>query len=136
MNQEMDEKIDDEVKEIMENYEKIEKEFEKMAKEAEKHTNEKIIKFIYTGEKYSFTSELSNYLHYKFPDKFILVCRDDNDKMKCSLRGNKKELPPIVNKSLIGVRGYGGGHKYACGATIEKEDFEKFWKRFEEECEK
>jgi len=129
-------KESEEASELVENYERIEKEFEKMVIEAEKHTAGKIIKFIYGNDKYSFTAELALYLSYKFPNKFILVCRDDNDKLKCSIRGHKKELPPIVNKSLIGVRGYGGGHKYACGATIEKEDFEKFWKTFEEECEK
>ena len=32
----------------------------------------------------------------------------------------------ILKNALVGIEGYGGGHEYACGASVKKEDFERF----------
>ena len=118
--------------ELVRKHEKIQKDFDKLVKEATKNVKGNIIKFMYADNKYSFSSELSNYLSHKFPNKVILVCRDKGDKITCSIRSKKKSLPEIVNESVEGLDGYGGGHQHACGACISKEDFDEFYRRFEE----
>ena len=43
-----------------------------------------------------------------------------------SLRSGKIKVLPILEKALKDVNGYGGGHLYAAGANVKKEDFQKF----------
>ena len=84
--------------------------------------------FPYKHEKFSLTKELSNELCYKFPKKIIIVAREKDEKYRISLRSGRK-APPInkaLEKALIGIRGYGGGHEKACGANVEKDDFKQF----------
>ena len=38
-------------------------------------------------------------------------------------------IPPILEKSFAGLEGYGGGHEYACGASIKERDFKEFIER-------
>jgi hypothetical protein len=75
----------------------------------------------------SFTGELSNELLYLYPDKVIIIAREnlgDEDEPKI-----KKNCPSsILNASLAGLTGYGGGHEYACGCCVKKEQFEHSWK--------
>ncbi|MBW2991608.1 hypothetical protein KY345_00130 [Candidatus Woesearchaeota archaeon] len=105
----------------------IKKEYDEMLKEAMKAKKERVIKYTYAGGKYSFTKELSNELLFQNPDKVILVCRDKAGEMKCSLRsGAKVTLPPILERALKDVDGYGGGHEHACGTCVKKEDFQQF----------
>ena len=77
----------------------------------------------------SFTGDLANELLYKYPDKIILVGRKKNDDVRMSIRSRNTLIPPILEKSLSGLEGYGGGHEYACGANIKEEDFKEFVKR-------
>ena len=49
--------------------------------------------------------------------------------MKCSLRSSEIILPPLIDKALAGLGGYGGGHEHACGLNVKKEDFEEFVSR-------
>jgi nanoRNase/pAp phosphatase (c-di-AMP/oligoRNAs hydrolase) len=49
--------------------------------------------------------------------------------MHCSLRSTNIDLPTIVNESLSGLDGYGGGHLHACGVSVRKEDFDIFLER-------
>ena len=92
-------------------------------------TNDKIVIFKYKDDRSSFTSDLSNEAIYRFPEKIILIAREKNDEMKCSLRSSKIILPPIINKALVGLEGYGGGHENACGLNIKTRDFEEFVER-------
>ena len=55
--------------------------------------------------------------------------------MKMSLRSKTAILPPIVEKALSQVEGYGGGHEFACGANVKKRDFETFLKSIEEQLD-
>lgn len=92
----------------------------------------KLIVFEYAPTLVSVTSELSNELLYTFPKKIILIARLKNDEYKCSLRcGDGYHLPTLVQKSMAGLRGYGGGHDHACGACVHKDDFKTFLSRFE-----
>ena len=94
-------------------------------KTAEK-IKDKLVVFAYKDDKTSFTSDLSNEAIYRFPDKIILIAREKNDEMKCSLRSSKIILPILVEKALAGLDGYGGGHEHACGLNIKKHDFDEF----------
>ena len=75
---------------------------------------------------------MSNEAIYRYPDKIILIGREKNEEMKCSLRSSKAVLPPLIEKALVGLNGYGGGHEHACGLNIKKDDFEEFVRRFKE----
>ena len=117
---------------IYKRYEEVNREYEPMLKDvlkkAEK-SDEKLFVYAYKDDKTSFTSELSNESIYRFPEKIILIGREKNEDMKCSLRSAKTILPPLVEKALIGLDGYGGGHEMACGLNIKTKDFDEFVKR-------
>ena len=119
---------------IYKKYEQVNKLYEPLIKEAIVAVNksaEDFVVFTYRDDKSSFTTDLSNELIHKYPKKIILVGRERNDEMKCSLRSSKVILPPLVEKALVGLSGYGGGHEYACGLNIKTHHFEEFLERFE-----
>ncbi len=89
-------------------------------------TDKKIILFTYEESKMSFTADLSNELLYRYPNRVIIIGREKNDEMKLSMRASNFILPPMVQKALDGVEGYGGGHDHACGGCVKKKDFPKF----------
>ncbi len=96
-------------------------------------TDNSLIFFVYTEDKMSFTSDLSNELLYKYHDKTILICRQKGMDMKCSIRDTKKVLPSAIQKSLTGLTGYGGGHDHACGICVNINDFNVFLERLKKE---
>ena len=89
-------------------------------------SRKKMLVFTYTDAKTSFTKELANELCFLYPKKLIIVAREKGEELKMSLRGAKFNIPQILEKALINVRGYGGGHEHACGGCVAKEDFERF----------
>lgn len=95
----------------------------------------KLFLFTYPSGKMSFSNDLANELMYRFSDKLIVVAREKNGEMKASLRSKKHFLPPIVEKALKDVEGYGGGHEHACGGNIAKKDFGKFVEVIKKEIE-
>jgi len=117
-------------------FEKIEQEYlpliEKAQKQA-KESTEPLLLFNYTENSISFTSELSEELLYFNPDKLVLITRKKNGKMKCSLRSKNYPVSKLLEKSLIGIEGYGGGHELACGAVIDEEDWQQFLKNLKKE---
>ena len=116
---------------VFEKGERVEKEYLRLLERTLENVNEdKIIYFEYTDADTSFTSEVSNELIYRYPDKIVIIAREKDDEMRLSIRATKVILPPILNKALLGLDGYGGGHEHACGACIKKRDFEVFLERF------
>jgi len=114
---------------IHKRYEKINLEYEKLLKEAlETKADDALFVYSYSGSRMSFTGDIANELLYRIPDKTIVVAREKDDEMRMSLRSNKK-LPPIIEKALEGIEGYGGGHEYACGACVKKKNFKEFLDR-------
>jgi len=116
-------------------YENINKLYEPLVKDILKTTEkikENLVLFTYKDDKTSFTSDLSNEAIYRYPDKVILVGREKNEEMKCSLRSSKIILPPLIDKALVGLDGYGGGHEHACGLNVKTKDFDEFLRRFKE----
>ena len=96
---------------------------------------DKVIVFSYGEDKTSMTSDLSNEAIHNHPDKIIIIAREKNEEMKCSLRSSGMNLKPLLEKALVGLKGYGGGHENACGANVHKTDFEEFVRRLREMVE-
>ena len=120
----------EECKELLKRIDKIKKEYDKLLKKAIKENkNKKIVVFIYPTGKFSFTGGLSNELMYHFPGKVVLVGREKDGEIRMSLRAPEEKgikLPKVLDKALVGVEGYGGGHDYAVGANIKEEYFDQF----------
>lgn len=117
-------------KSLYQNYINFNKSYEELLEIAKKSaTKDKLLVFIYESNKQSYTGGLSNELLYNYSDKVILVAREKDGTLRISLRTGSNG--PILNqgvlaKALEGVEGYGGGHEHACGASVKKEDFDKF----------
>lgn len=112
-------------------FEQIEGKYQRLLKKAfhegEKQT--KVLFFQYGGE-LSISSDLSNNLMYKFPEKIIVVIYLSGAKANISIRGkNIREKLVEAIKDLPGATG--GGHEDAAGAQVRTEDLEKFKERFE-----
>ena len=107
-------------------YLSIKKQYDSLLEQALKVKADKILLFIYPGARMSFTSELSNELLYRYPDKLIIVGREKGEEVKLSFRSKKIVLPPLIEKALIGVKGYGGGHDNAAGGNVSRDDFQTF----------
>ncbi len=114
--------------------EKLEKEYNNLLEEAKKEvTKEKFLIFIYTQKKTSFTSDLAGELIYLHPNKIIVIGREKEDSIIMSLRTKNVNISEILKKSLVGINGYGGGHAYACGASVKKEDYDRFIENLKKE---
>ncbi|MGV8151117.1 MAG: DHHA1 domain-containing protein [Candidatus Woesearchaeota archaeon] len=100
-----------------------------------KISKDKIILFVY-DDNHSVTGDLSNEIQYHYPDKLILIAREKTDIVVCSLRSENLNIRNILEKSLVGINGHGGGHEHACGASVEKKDFDKFVSNIRENVKK
>jgi len=119
---------------IMKRYNEINQKYADLLKHALKQKpKDGMIIYTYPDDKMSFTKELANEIFYHNPKQFILIAREKNSGMKISMRSPKPVLPQILAKALIGLDGYGGGHEHACGAVVNKEDFDKFVRDLKEE---
>lgn len=109
-------------------YKQINKKYEKIlnkAKDIAKTTkNRKFLFFQYGGD-LSISSELSNELHYFYPDRVVLVAYIKGTKVNASIRG-KIDVRELISKALEGIDSSHGGHKNASGATLNVEDLPKF----------
>ncbi|MBI4451064.1 hypothetical protein HY642_03755 [Candidatus Woesearchaeota archaeon] len=90
-------------------------------------SNDRLLIFTYSQDKLSLTKDLANELLYLYQDKVILLGREKSGEMRCSLRsGPKIFLPEALQRALVGIQGYGGGHEHACGVCVKQEDWERF----------
>lgn len=118
---------------IYKRYEKINKLYENLLDDAIKNAGkEKMLVYTYADDKMSFTGDLANELLNEFPDKIIVVGRKKDEEIRMSIRSRNTLIPPLLEKSLSGLEGYGGGHEYACGANVKQDDFKEFIKRMRE----
>lgn len=88
--------------------------------------DEPLILFEYDENTTSYTTDLSNELLQKHPEKVILIARQSNRSYKCSLRASNIRIDILLEEILEHVKGSGGGHEHACGADVANEDFEHF----------
>ena len=108
-------------------YLKIRKEYNKLRDKALKIEPESgMLIFIYLSLKNSYSAELSTELKYLFPNLFVIVGRKKQEEVIMSLRYQMGGLPLLLDKALVGVKGYGGGHENACGAVVSINDYELF----------
>ncbi len=96
----------------------------------QKPTKEKLFPVFLPPTKNAHTSTISNYLIYNYPKKVILVIRQAEDRMIMSFRSATIKIPKILSESLEGLDGFGGGHDFACGGGIAKDQFDEFLERF------
>ncbi|MBW2976893.1 DHH family phosphoesterase [Candidatus Woesearchaeota archaeon] len=121
---------------IFKRYEKIKKIYDELLESgASGKSTGRLLVFTYPDNKMSFTSDLSNELSYKFPDKIVIVGRKKDDNVRLSIRSRTAVIPLILEKSLHGLEGYGGGHELACGANIKERDFKEFLNRMKKNLE-
>lgn len=114
---------------VYKRYSAINREYEELLKEiaGSYSKDDRMLVHIYSERKMSFTGDITNELLFMFPDKVILVGREKNGEVKCSLRSPQGiTVADKLERALEGVNGYGGGHEYACGAVVRKEDFRRF----------
>jgi len=116
---------------IFDKFQKVNQEYQKLLKESlKKGGKQRFLIYLYKDATTSFTSDLSNELLFRYPNKFIIVGREKSGEIKLSLRSPSIKIPNLINEALQGLDGYGGGHEYACGINIKAEDFPIFLERF------
>ncbi len=116
-------------------FENINIEYVRILKLAKKNiSRNKLLLFYYSDEKWSFTADLANELMQMYPKKVVLIARKKSGEMKCSLRA-QQNIRDALEKALVGINGYGGGHESACGAVIKEENWEQFLENFRREIE-
>lgn len=123
-------------KEVYDRYIEINKDYEPLLNSAlENYKKEDpLLQFLYPDTKNSFTSDLSNELLYKHPDKVIIVGRKKDGEYRMSLRNaGRKKLNLILAKCLTGLQGYGGGHEHAVGCSVAVNDYDEFLNRLRKE---
>ena len=121
---------------IFKRYQEVNKEYEELLEEGKKRaTDDEFLIYLYSEDKSSFTGDLANELKYRFPDKIVIVGREKSDEVRMSLRSETKRIDTALEKALAGLEGYGGGHEFACGANVKKEDFERFVEVLREEVQ-
>ncbi len=110
---------------IFNRYSYINKKYEKLLETAKKAKKGNAIVYIYKNDM-SFTGDLSNELLYLYHDALIVVGRERQDAIKLSIRNGKLPVRDALKEALKDVNGHGGGHEYACGAVVKKNDFDAF----------
>jgi single-stranded DNA-specific DHH superfamily exonuclease len=114
-------------------FKQINHHYEILLKEAKKQVNRSnILLFFYLDNQWSFTPNLANELTSLYPKKVIVIGRKKSGSVKCSLRAQFPILES-VEKALIGIEGYGGGHYNACGAVVKEDDWDRFFDNFKRE---
>ncbi len=114
-------------------FEKVNANYEEILTQAKKNiTKSKIMLFTYNSTQWSFTANIANELSALYPKKVIIIAREKAGLMKCSIRA-QFPISAALEKALVGVEGYGGGHPNACGAVIKGEDWSRFLEQFKEE---
>lgn len=118
---------------VYKRFEKVNKDYEALLGQVNGDTNDKLLLFEYAGSSsISFTAFLSNEIKYKYSDKVVIIAREKNGEVKCSLRSENINVASILEKSLVGIEGRGGGHEKACGAVIQAHNFDQFIKNIRE----
>lgn len=114
----------------------INKQYQQILQEAKKRvTRSPLLLFEYSEKRWSFTADLANELSTLYPKKVIIISRKKSGEMKSSLRA-KKPIAAALERALVGINGYGGGHPNACGAVIKEEDWKRFLTQFKKELSK
>jgi single-stranded DNA-specific DHH superfamily exonuclease len=119
---------------ICKHYERVAEQYDDIYQGALKSykKDDPLLIYIYPSNKMSFSGDISNQVLHKFKDKTIIIGREKSGEIRMSIRSPNKFLN-ILEHALVGVEGYGGGHENACGASVKKEDFERFVEKIREQ---
>ena len=120
---------------VYERYEAVNKEYEELKQKAvaEVQKQKDLIRvFTYSKDELSLTKDLANELCYLYPDNVIVLGRKKSGDIRMSLRSTKMNILPAMERALAKVRGRGGGHEHACGASVIEDDFPAFLEAFGE----
>lgn len=115
-------------------FEEINLKYERLIKKAKeiyktKKNSEKIFFFKYGGD-LSISSELSDELSFRFPEKIIVVAYDSGVKVNISVRG--KGVKDLISKAIEGFENAtSGGHEDAVGGRLRTEDLGEFIRKLE-----
>lgn len=96
----------------------------------------KFLVFKYQDNKFAFSSSLSNELLYRYPEKIIMVVREKPEEVSISLRSSKEVIVDKLKEALKVTTGYGGGHDHACGASMKRDEFDRFMVEFKKQFKK
>ncbi|MBX4212059.1 hypothetical protein KW787_01205 [Candidatus Pacearchaeota archaeon] len=114
-----------------EKYHALRRKYDSLLAQAEENTKSKVVFFEYGGD-VSMSSELSNELSYKYPNKYIVVAYTNGPITNISLRG--KNVKKILEKIIGNFEGAtGGGHENAVGSRIKSSDIGLFKELLEKE---
>lgn len=115
---------------IYKRYASIQKLYDELYADATKNVSRSnVLLYKYEEDKLSLTKDLANDLLIRYPNKVIIIGRHKDDEIKMSLRAANYILPPILERALAGLDGYGGGHEHACGACVKADHFDEFLKQ-------
>ena len=108
-------------------YEKLNNDYIELLNYARSQINEdKVFVFKYPSSNTSFTGELSNELIHLYHDKIIVIARLKDDEYRISFRSSKINIRKVLEKALVGIEGYAGGHDHACGGAVKTHNFDRF----------
>ena len=118
---------------LWDRYESINIVYSELLKKAlnEKH-DENFVIYTYSDNGLAVSSELSNELQYKFPNKYVIVGRVKENAVVLSVRNKTNPVRDILLKAIEGLNASVGGHLHACGGSIPKDNFVLFIKRFKD----
>ncbi|MFT4313016.1 MAG: DHH family phosphoesterase [Candidatus Woesearchaeota archaeon] len=127
---------DDDCEYIRKQYDNIktvfDEEFQNFTEQCD--TKQKICVFTHSIPQTSLTRELSNKLHYTFPDTLIIVRRFSQNSFKCSIRSPiNHNVAAKLAEIFTKIPGHGGGHSNACGACVFEDDWDFFYTELSEE---
>lgn len=113
-------------------YEKVNKEYERVLEDASKSfdVNYQVLVYVHPSKKISLTGSISTELMHRFPNHVIILGREKGDYIYISLRSDLVPISGALEEALKHVRGYGGGHKFACGSSVHRDDFDRFLEEF------
>ncbi len=113
---------------VMDEYKKVYKELSKKAK------GEYVYAF-HEDTVISFNRQISEELMYRVKEcKVVFSAYKKSGKpfVSCSFRGRNFDVNELIQESVNGLNGRGGGHMYAAGCIISSEDFDEFKRRVDE----
>lgn len=117
---------------IFSRYDEYNSIYKKLLKKALKKEEKEYFLFEHTGE-IGFSKTLSEELTYILKNSKVIIVafrKKGKDYFQCSLRGKGVDVHTLLQNLIEGIDARGGGHKYAAGAGVNKNDFEEFKRRF------
>ncbi len=120
---------------LIQSYQDVEN--EKMAVMSDASKNVCIVKNLVMYEiksKYNLDSLISTLISERYRDKLVIVYNKSGNRYKVSARNQNKNIDAarVMKNAVSGLKGSGGGHEAAAGATVDANDWDTFLDRVKE----